>query len=68
MSRETIYHCDGPDCATWIQTNAAPPTRGWLTVEEREGVNLVQLDFCGWSCLLRRAAGVEPEQVIAADL
>lgn len=68
MSREHVYRCEGPDCDTWIHTTASPPARGWLTVHEREGEQVTQLDFCGWTCLLRRAAQVDPEQVIPADL
>lgn len=64
MSREAIYRCNGPDCDTWIQSTVPPPARGWLTVTERDGEQVIELDFCGWTCVLRRAAGVEPEQVI----
>lgn len=68
MSREVVYRCDGPDCGVWIQTAAEVPARGWLTVREREDGNVIELDFCGWACLLRKAAGVDPEETIPADL
>jgi hypothetical protein len=66
--REVIYRCNGPDCVTWTQTTASPPARGWLTVQERESETLTDLDFCGWSCVLKYAGRIEPEEVIEATL
>lgn len=68
MAREVIYRCAGPDCDTWIQSAAPAPPRGWLVVHEREDEAVTEMDLCGWSCLLRVAAGVDPEEVIPADL
>jgi hypothetical protein len=67
VSREVIYRCAGPDCATWIQSTAVPPPRGWIVVHEREDDIVAELDFCGWSCVLRFAARIDPEQVIEVE-
>jgi hypothetical protein len=65
MTTEFIYHCDGPDCAMRVQSSAYAPVAGWLQVNEgvpSEPDNT--FDFCSWDCLLKRAARVEPVQVI----
>jgi hypothetical protein len=65
--REVIYRCAGPGCATFIQSAADAPPRGWLTVREREDEKVAETDYCGWSCLLQAAGRIEPEEVIEVE-
>ena len=64
VSREVIYRCSGPDCSINIRSATPPPSRGWIVVQEREDDTVNTLDFCCWSCLLRFAGRIEPEEVI----
>lgn len=66
MSREVIYRCCGPDCPTFVQSSTTPPPRGWIVAHERDGETVKEIDFCGWSCVLRFAGRIEPEEVIEA--
>lgn len=68
MAREVIYRCAGPDCDMWIQSATPVPARGWIVVQEREDGNVTDLDFCGWSCVLKYAARFDPEEIIPAAL
>ena len=58
------FHCEGPDCERHIIV---------LTQQPRPTVFLTVYDFpaeqhfCGWDCLLRFAAGKEPEQSVPAE-
>lgn len=59
MSIERTFHCDGPDCVRYSRTvHLKPPV--FLTVAEQDADDL---HFCGWDCLLRHAAGFEPEAI-----
>lgn len=52
------YHCDGPDCErNWSE---AASTDHGLSVQGM-GWSLV---FCGWDCVLRYGATIEPETII----
>jgi len=63
MSISRTFYCDGPDCERHVQTTQAlPPV--FLTLSERDGDDL---HFCGWDCVLRRAATMEPETVISGS-
>jgi hypothetical protein len=55
---QQTYHCDGPDCE-----------RNWAgTAHAEHGLSVVgkgwDLHFCGWDCVLRYGATIEPEEVI----
>lgn len=63
MSIERIFHCDGPDCERHVRTMRDHPPM-FLTVIAHEDANH-HSHFCGWDCVLRHAATIEPEQVIA---
>lgn len=68
MPRETIYYCAGPDCDIHIQSATPAPPRGWIVAHERESEGVTELDFCGWSCVLRFAGRIDPEEVLPANL
>jgi hypothetical protein len=57
---ERVFHCDGPECERYVQTQRVRPEL-FLVVSEKGGPSL---HFCGWDCVLRHAATKEPEQVI----
>lgn len=64
MSTEPIYHCDGPDCTTHQTSTDLAPIRGWIRIAANEGGGTAVMDFCGWDCVLRKAATVPPTVVI----
>jgi hypothetical protein len=64
MPREITYRCAGPDCPVHIQSATPAPSRGWIVVQEREDGAMKTFDFCGWSCVLKFAGRIEPEEVI----
>jgi hypothetical protein len=64
MAREVTYRCKGPDCEIFVQSATPAPPRAWIVVREREGEAVTELDFCGWSCVLKFAGRIEPEEVI----
>lgn len=60
MSVEHTFRCEGPDCERHVITQRdRPPV--FLTVLADDGPDL---HFCGWDCVLRYAATIQPEQVI----
>ena len=61
MSIERIFHCDGPDCERHVQTAATRP-EAFITLTEGRGQ---AMHFCGWDCVLRRAAEKPPAEVIS---
>jgi hypothetical protein len=67
MQRETVYRCAASDCDTFVHSYSPPPVRGWIAVHERDGESVTDLDFCGWNCLLRFSATIDPDVVIDAD-
>ena len=69
MGREITYYCEGPDCTTFVRSTAPAPVRGWLLVYEPQDDGTVRsIDLCGWSCALRFAARIDPEEVVEAAL
>lgn len=51
------FHCDGPECGRYIETDQlVPPV--FLTVSQ---IGAVYLHFCGWDCVLRFAGRIKPE-------
>jgi hypothetical protein len=63
MSIERTYHCDGPECERHASTAAQRMPVGFLRVSSSDEPTRY---FCGWDCLLRFAATIEPEEVIPA--
>jgi hypothetical protein len=66
---ERIFQCDGPDCTAHQRTAARAP-RYWLIVREVElygedGDH--EFHFCGWECVLKKAATYDPPEVIPLD-
>jgi hypothetical protein len=65
--RETVYRCAGPDCQLHVRSSASAPPRGWVLARERgDDGSLTDHDFCGWSCILRFAGRIEPDEVFEA--
>jgi hypothetical protein len=52
--------CDGPECPRSATEGGAAEC--WLEVHEKA----TAFDFCGWDCLLRYAATIEPAEIIDA--
>jgi hypothetical protein len=66
MSVERVHHCDGPECqhhARVLAVLGRAPV-GFMTVTAHEEPDL---HFCGWECVLRYAAQIEPDLVIGPD-
>jgi len=66
---EGVIHCEGPDCEHHQHVGCASMAlgrlpAGWLQVHEYGDQDPVTLAFCGWDCLMKRAAQVEPPTVI----
>jgi hypothetical protein len=55
------FHCDGPDCERWCSQAAHRKPGGRFLTVTREWP---ALHFCGWDCVLRYAATMEPEVVV----
>lgn len=61
---ERTFFCDGEDCERHIR--AAPGAdRPQIFLIVHEGP--AEWHFCGWDCLLRHAAGHEPETIIRQE-
>lgn len=67
MSIERVFYCDGPECDRHVRVSTARsrprPETGFLIVTGDGG----PLHFCGWDCVLRHAAGKEPETIISGS-
>ncbi len=59
-------YCEAVDCVRHEHVGAVTmrlghlPT-GWLQVREYGGLTTA---YCGWQCLLRKAASLEPEEIV----
>jgi hypothetical protein len=62
VSVERTYYCDGPECERQVSEAAAKGAPGNLLTIAGDGD---ELHFCGWDCVLRFAAGKEPEKVFS---
>ncbi len=69
MKLEGVIHCEAAECDCWERVGVAsmaalrlPP--GWIKVSEYGDQDPVTLSFCGWDCVMKRAAQVEPPVVI----
>jgi hypothetical protein len=68
LAREVTYYCEGPDCNIHVRSTAPAPVRGWLLVQEPQDDGTAKnIDLCGWTCALRLAAGIDPEEVIEVE-
>lgn len=74
MKLEGTVYCEGPDCR--INAHVGPDTMendrlpvGWVRVQEfGSGNGDPRAAFCGWNCVLRAAAQIEPPTILdAAD-
>lgn len=54
---ERRYHCDGPDC----ERNFSEAQLEHFLMVHGKGWDL---HFCGWDCVLRYGATIEPEEVV----
>jgi hypothetical protein len=70
MKLDGTVYCEGPDCETHqhvggdtLEADRLP--MGWVRAQEF-GPNgrTVQEAFCGWDCLMKRAAQLPPEKVV----
>jgi hypothetical protein len=62
VSVDYTFRCDGPGCPRHVATpSPTPPV--FLVVSVRDGNDL---HFCGWDCVIRYGATMEPEEVIDA--
>jgi hypothetical protein len=69
VSLATSYACDGPDCQRHVKgnrSNTIPMGCGFITVMQHI-TPYEQMHFCGWDCVLRYAATIDPETVIYPD-
>ena len=72
MKLEGTIHCEGPDCE--VHQHVGPDTMeaerlpvGWLRVTDYGSGNKdEQVAVCGWDCLMKLSATVEPPVVIPA--
>jgi hypothetical protein len=69
MKLEGVIHCEGPDCDHRQHVGCPSMAMGrlpagWLQVFEYGDQEPVTLAFCGWDCLMKRAAEVPPPEVI----
>jgi len=70
MILEGHIYCEGPDCKTSQHVGADTMIHGrlpvgWLRVEDF-GVDEREA-FCGWDCLMKRAARLPPPTIIPWD-
>lgn len=63
MTREPIYHCNGPDCDRHQQSMNRPPLRGWIEVRDGDNPGEI-MDFCSWDCVMKFAAAQPPVEVL----
>lgn len=72
MKLEGTIHCEGPGCE--VHQHVGPDTMraarlpvGWLRVTEYgSGNGDLDTAVCGWDCLMKFAASIEPPIVIPA--
>lgn len=64
MTIERTFRCDGPDCERGVSDAAHREPGGRFLTLTGWGKSL---HFCGWDCLLRRAAAFEPETIIPME-
>lgn len=63
MSIERTFYCNGPECERHVTTAMSRPSACFIFVTDG---HLATLHFCGWDCVLKYAATIEPEEVIPA--
>lgn len=60
MSIERTFRCDGPDCERGVSDAAhREPGGRFLTLTGWSN----PMHFCGWDCVLKYGAKIEPETV-----
>ena len=69
MKLEGVIHCEGPDCEVHQHVgapnmNARRLPAGWLRVIEYGDAGQHESAYHNWDCLMKRAAQIEPPEVI----
>lgn len=72
MRLEGRIHCDGPECNSHQHVGVDSMDHGrlpagWITVTEHGDFSDPASAFCGWDCLLKFAAKIEPPIEIPWD-
>lgn len=72
MKLEGVIHCEGPECQSHqhvgipnMQAGRLPV--GWVRASEYGDVGPAEFGFCGWNCLLKFAAKIEPPETVSWD-
>ena len=69
MKLEGVIHCEGPECEHHAHVGV-PNMRaerlgpGWVKVIEFGDAEPYTFAFCGWDCMMKRAAELPPPTVI----
>lgn len=72
MKLEGVIYCEGPGCEHHQHVGVASMAldrlpAGWIKVVEMGDQDPHTLAFCGWDCLLKRAAEMPPPILIGWD-
>jgi hypothetical protein len=72
MKLEGVIHCEGPDCIAHQHVgvpnmDAGRLPAGWLRVVEYGDTGPSDEGFCGWDCVLKRAALFGPPTIIRPE-
>lgn len=66
MTIRRQFHCDGPDCERNVSEAAHREPGGRFLTLTGWNRPVQPMHFCGWDCVLRFAATIEPETIIPA--